>query len=158
MQNELLLTSLSQHAALLQALRAWFHAAHHATRGTGFNGDHELYAEIYGAMEDYYDTVVEKSIGLLGNESVASPLKVMVAACSILKLYPDPISMTSLAIASSGQKLLKDYNLFLAQIDDSLKSTGELTLGLNDFHAATASNIETFLYKLGQRIKSELEN
>ena len=158
MENEILMKCMSEHAAVLQALRAWFHAAHHATRGTGFNGDHELYSDIYEAMQSYYDVVVEKSIGILSCETVASPLKTMTDACKILTQYPDPITMSSLAIASTGHKLLKDYAEFLEEIDAALKAIEKLTLGLNDFHAATSNSIETFLYKLGQRIKAELEN
>ena len=158
MENELFKICMSEHASVLQALRAWFHAAHHVTRGTGFNGDHNLYAEIYEAMQSYYDVVVEKSIGIAGCEDVATPLNTMTKACTILGAYPNPVEMTSLSLASSGHKLLQDYHDFLEEIDGMLEQSGSLSLGLNDFHASTSSSVETFLYKLGQRIKSELEN
>jgi hypothetical protein len=82
----------------------------------------------------------------------------MKKACTVLGIYPNPVEMTALALASSGHKLLQDYHDFLEEIDGSLEQAGLLTLGLNDFHAATSSSVETFIYKLGQRIKSELEN
>ncbi len=146
------------HAVVLQAMRAWFHAAHHVTRGTGFNGDHELYAELYEAMQGYYDVVVEKSIGVAGCPSVASPQKITKEAAVVLQTYPDPVGMTSLAIASAGHNIATKYCEFLKQLNETLEACGCLTLGLDDFHAATANNVETFAYKLGQRVRSEIED
>lgn len=146
------------HAVVLQAMRAWFHAAHHVTKGTGFNGDHELYAEIYEAMQEYYDVVVEKSIGVAECVDVASPHKIMKNATNVVMSYPDPVHMTSLAIASSGHALVAKYCDFLKQMNQMLEQCGCLTLGLDDFHAATANKVETFAYKLGQRVKSEIQD
>jgi DNA-binding ferritin-like protein len=158
MQQEILTKCMFIHAVVLQAMRAWFHAAHHVTKGTGFNGDHELYAEIYEAMQGYYDVVVEKSIGVAGANEVASPHKIMRDATSVVMTYPDPVNMTSLAIASAGHALVVKYCDFLKQINEMLEKCGCLTLGLDDFHAATANNIETFAYKLGQRVRSEIQD
>ncbi len=146
------------HAVVLQAMRAWFHAAHHVTKGTGFNGDHELYAEIYEAVQDYYDVVVEKSIGIAGAVEVASPHRITKESAIVVATYPDPVHMTSLAIAAAGQTITLKYCEFLKQINETLEQCGCLTLGLDDFHAATANKVETFAYKLGQRVKSEIED
>jgi len=158
MQTELLNEFMMSHAAILQAFRAWFHAAHHVTRGTGFHADHELYAEIYTAVEGYYDVVIEKSIGILKCEHVASPHKVMKEACTVLGAYPDPVGMTSLAIATSAHKIMSDYSDFLNEMNSGLEDMESITLGLDDFHASTANAIETYIYKLGQRIKTELQD
>ena len=149
---------MMSHAAILQAFRAWFHAAHHVTRGTGFHSDHELYAEIYAAVEKYYDVVIEKSIGILKCEHVASPHKVMQEACTVLREYPDPVGMTSLAIAMGAHKILSDYSDFLNEMNRDLENSESITLGLNDFHSTTANAIETYIYKLGQRVKTELQD
>jgi DNA-binding ferritin-like protein len=146
------------HAVVLQAMRAWFHAAHHVTKGTGFNGDHELYGEIYVAMQNYYDVVVEKSIGVAGSVEVASPHKIMKDATNVVMTYPDPVHMTSLAIASAGHGLVVKYGELLKQLNEMMEQCGCLTLGLDDFHAATANAVETFAYKLGQRVKSEIQD
>ncbi len=109
-------------------------------------------------MIDCYDVVIEKAIGISGCEHIASPKKIMEDACIIISAYQDPTNMSSLAIASTAHRILGDYNLFLKEIDETLKEADVLTLGLNDFHASTSNDIETYIYKIGQRIKSELEN
>ena len=136
----------------------WFHSAHHVTRGSVFYGDHDTYSEIYGKLISWYDVVIEKAIGLSGCEHIASPHKIMQDACIVLAEYQDPTSMSSLAIASTAHRILTDYNAFLGEIDKMLEDSGSLTLGLNDFHAAASNDVETLVYKIGQRIKSELEN
>lgn len=148
---------MQEHAIILQALRAWFHAAHQVTKGVSFAGDHELYGEIYKNAQDYYDTVIEKCIGITGYEMIASPNMIMSNACKILQAFPDPIGVTSLVIASTAKTILTSYNDFLKEMDTSLNQSNENTLGLNDFHASVANEIETVLYKLGQRIKTEVQ-
>ena len=158
MQEQALNRCMTIHAALLQAMRAWFHAAHQVTNGTGFHGDHDLYKEIYEAANDNFDVVIEKSIGIAGCEMIASPCAIMQNACKILSMNPDPVGMTSLAIAVAGHKMLCKYTQFLKEINEELEACGCLTLGLDDFHAATANAFETFIYKLGQRVKTSLED
>ena len=57
-----------------------------------------------------------------------------------------------------GLKLEQMYIEFVQELFDTLEEKGELTLGFNDFLAADANKHESFVYKLQQRTKTELEN
>lgn len=149
---------LSAFISYVRAAYHWFHAAHHSTSGTAFNGDHDLYAEIY---EDYLavlDGIIEKSIGSCGFESAAAPLHSLKLVVKILEGYPSPETLTSLAIASTALQFERDYLSVVEELFKSLESTGSLPLGLNDFLAASANKHDVFVYKLVQRVKTEIQD
>jgi len=157
MDNDILKTSLVLYIAMIKAMHSWFHAAHHVTRGTGFAGDHTLlYSEIYEAFEDNLDAAVEKAIGLCDDQSVADPCSILEGACDILRDYKTPVVCSSAEIALHALKAEKDFVVLTEKIFKGLESTGCLSLGLNDFLAATANQHETFVYKLQQRVKAEI--
>jgi hypothetical protein len=62
--------------------------------------------------------------------------------------------MSAQAIAETALDMVKRHIALIAWAFDTLEQMGELTLGLNDFLAAQASELETFVYMLQQRIKS----
>jgi len=157
MDNDILKTALVLYIAMIKAMHSWFHAAHHVTRGTGFSGDHALlYSEIYQAYEDNLDGAIEKAIGLLDDQGVADPNSILTGACDILRDYKSPVTCSSMEIAIHGLKAEKDFVALTEQIFKGLESTGNLSLGLNDFLAAAANQHETFVYKLQQRVKVEI--
>ena len=68
-----------------RAMIAWFHAAHHVTKGTGFGGDHvNIYGEIYTTLDTDLDGIVEKGIGLTGDETLADPVSSLSMAAGLL--------------------------------------------------------------------------
>jgi len=157
MHNDLLKTSLTLYIATIKAMHAWFHAAHHVTKGVGFAGDHTLlYAEIYGAFEGNLDGAIEKAVGLLNDPCVAQPMSILHGAHDILKDYCDPTSCGSLEIALHALKAEKDFIALTEVLFKNLEAAGCLSLGLNDFLAATANQHETFVYKLQQRVKADI--
>jgi hypothetical protein len=153
-ENDILLAFIS----FVRASYHWFHAAHHSTSGTGFTGDHELYAEIYKDYLEVLDGIIEKSIGACGFEDAAAPLPSLNLTIEILGSYQSPNTLTSLAIASTALQIEKDYLGVVDELFTSLESSGNLPLGLNDFLAASANAHDTFTYKLMQRVKSEIQN
>lgn len=157
MHNDILKTSLVLYIAMIKAMHSWFHAAHHVTRGTGFAGDHALlYSDIYQAFEDNLDGAIEKAIGLLDDQGVADPGSILMGACDILHDYKSPVTCSSMEIAIHALKAEKDFVALTEKVFQGLESTGSLSLGLNDFLAATANQHETFVYKLQQRVKAEI--
>ena len=157
MDTDILKTTLVLYIAMIKAMHSWFHAAHHVTRGTGFAGDHALlYTEIYEAYEGALDTAIEKAIGLMDDQSVADPCSILAGACDILGDYKTPITCSSMEIAIHALKAEKDFLALTEQVFKGLESCGCLSLGLNDFLAATANQHETFVYKLQQRVKAEI--
>ena len=74
-----------------RAMIAWFHAAHHVTKGTGFGGDHvNIYGRIYTELEEDFDGIVEKGLGLSGDETLADPVAILSGAANQLAQYPHP--------------------------------------------------------------------
>jgi hypothetical protein len=144
--------------SFIRAAYNWFHAAHHVTSGTGFSGDHALYAEIYEDYLEVLDGIIEKSVGTCGIENIAAPLPTLKLSLEILAGYPSPESLTSLAIASAALKIERDYLEVVEEFFTTLESLGQLPLGLNDFLAASANKHDTYVYKLTQRVKTEVQD
>ena len=156
--QKLLVTRLSQYIAMLRAMHLWYHGAHHAVRGTSFSGDHQnLYGEIYTAIEKEVDAAIEKAIGLTGDEGMSCPMHIVKNALTVMENYPSPAVVTSLAIAAIGLEMEKHYLEMVEHMFVELEEAGVLSLGLNDFLAASANDHEMHLYHLQQRVKTELQ-
>jgi hypothetical protein len=144
-------------AATTRGLQLWFHGAHHSAKGTAFIGDHvNLYGELYDKLGSDVDVIMEKAIGISGDDSVSCPRNLTAGACEILEKYPSPVGLNSLALVSCSKTLVKGYLGYLQYVSDELASTNELSLGLDDFISASANGYETFVYLLGQREKVEM--
>ena len=102
--------------------------------------------------------MIEKSIGITGVESCAAVLPSLSIACQVIDKYPCPSGMTALAIVTTAVTVEKDFQKITEELFKSLESSGSMTIGLNDFLSAAANSHETFLYKLQQRMKSEIQN
>jgi DNA-binding ferritin-like protein len=150
---------LKAYIAAFRAAHLWFHSAHNVARGTGFAGDHVLlYGEIYQAFQEDIDVIIEKAIGLTGNESMACPISITQDALIIMKGYTEPWQLDPLGIAAMGERLVNDFLELSTEMFVALENQGELSLGLNDFIMAHANKYETYIYLLRQRIKTELDN
>jgi len=157
--NKLLKTRLSQYIGLLRGMQLWYHAAHHVTRGTGFFGDHaDAYGGFYEALTEDFDSAVEKAIGLTNDEEMANPCKITEMALQVLHKFPCPPTLTALALASAALEMEKAHNELVSAMFHELESAGCLTLGLDDMLMATVNDHEGHIYKLQQRVKTELEN
>jgi hypothetical protein len=140
---------------LLAAARAhylWFHGAHHVTRGVGFEGDHKLYSKVYELYLSQYDTAAEKAIASVG-ERIADPIAVTAAAQQILASYPSPATLAATGIAAAGLTLTRSFLSRLEKTKADLQAGKRLTLGMDNFLSQAADDHETFVYKLGQRVK-----
>jgi hypothetical protein len=154
MHQELSKTTFSLYIAVLKAMQSWYHAAHHVTRGVGFAGDHELlYGEIYGSINKTLDGAIEKGIGITECEDVADPLKIMKEACDILAGWRQPHQLSADEIAKCALEIEIDYIDTVEEIFAALEDAECLTLGFNDFLAASANEHESFVYKLRQRTR-----
>lgn len=141
---------------LARANQAWFHSAHHITRGTGFAGDHvKIYKKIYRAYDDAYDRAAEKAVGMT-HESVACPLVTLPAAAQIVTKYSQPCKTTALQIAQQGLTIERNFLGFIENALKNLRASGELTAGIENMLGDIADTHENFAYFLGQRIKTDL--
>lgn len=158
-KNGLLKTRMSQYIAMVRMMQLWYHAAHHLTRGVGFPGDHvTLFGEFYKAAEEEFDGAVEKAVGLTNDEDLGCPVCITSMTVKVMTKYPSPAKCTSLSIASTALQMENDYQMLVRAIFEDLESAGCLTLGLDDFLMANANAHEGHIYKLQQRIKTEIED
>ena len=156
--RDLLVTRLSQYIGMLRAMHLWYHGAHHCVRGTSFSGDHKnLFGDIYEAIEEEIDTAIEKAVGVTGDEGMACPMHITKTALQVMQHYPSPPAVTSLAMAAVGLEMEKHYLEMVEHMFEELEDAGALSLGLNDFLAASANDHEMHVYHLQQRVKTELE-
>lgn len=140
-----------------KACTTWFHAAHHVTKGTGFLGDHvNLYGKIYTDLEDDFDGLVEKALGMTNEESLACPAAILSDASMCLSIMPIPSSQCSLGIASNALAIIKEYIKMLDMFYKQFESEGTLTLGLDDMICAMSNKYESYVYLLQQRVKVEV--
>ena len=145
---------LAGYCSYLRAVHLWFHAAHHLTKGTGFAGDHaSLYDKIYTEVQDEIDGAIEKAIGLTEDEQLGCPIMLAKNACKIMKEAGCSVNASALEIAEAGLRLEKAYIEFLEEMFASLEDMGLLSLGLSDQLSSSASNHETYVYLLQQRVK-----
>ena len=134
-----------------RAMIAWYHAAHHVTKGTGFGGDHvNIYGEIYTQLDEDLDAIVEKGIGLTGDETLADPVSSLSLAATKLAQYPAAANQNAETIAQHAFALSKEYVHFLEGIYSQFESCG-MSLGLDDLLQGLANQYETYVYLLQQR-------
>ena len=141
-----------------RAMIAWFHAAHHVTKGTGFGGDHvNIYGRIYTELEEDFDEIVEKGLGLTGDETLADPISILSMAAGQLSQYPPPSNQDAEYIASNALEVAKAYIAFIESIYVQFEASG-MTLGLDDQLQGFANKYETYVYLLQQRTRTSAIN
>lgn len=135
-----------------RAMIAWFHAAHHVTKGTGFGGDHvNIYGRIYTELQEDFDEIVEKGLGLTGDETLADPISILSTASNQLAQYPQPTNQDAELIARNALEVSRAYIAFIESIYSQFESSGSMSLGLDDQLQGFANKYETYVYLLQQR-------
>lgn len=141
--------------ARIKAMHMWFYSAHHVAKGAGFAGDHELlFSEIYEMLDEHFDAVVERAIGLSCVEDSACPKKIAENACAVLCCWPSPTELKGKELSSVGSKIIGKMISCVEKMHSKLESIGLMTLGLDDMLGGIASDYEVVQYKLLQRTKS----
>jgi len=137
-----------------RAMIAWFHAAHHVTKGTGFGGDHvNIYGRIYTELEEDFDNIVEKGLGLTGDETLADPVAILSSAAISLSRWLQPSNQCAEVIACSAFDVSKEYVAYLDQTYRRMEHSGQLSIGLDDMLMGLANKYETYVYLLQQRTR-----
>ena len=146
---------MESYLAQLKATVMWFHAAHHSAKGKGFVSDHKnLYGSIYTSLDDHFDLLVEKSIALSGSESIACPLTLSSSISHILNsTCVSPANQDSERIVYDAIIMISRLINSVSEVYEKFKSSGYLTLGLEDALTSMANEYEKYLYLLGQRYK-----
>ena len=137
-----------------RAMIAWFHAAHHVTKGTGFGGDHvNLYGEIYTKLDEDLDGIIEKGIGLTGDETLADPVSSLSLAATLLSQQPASANQSAETIACNAFEVIKYYVSAIESTYSQFEASG-MSLGLDDLLQGLANQYETYVYLLQQRSRT----
>ena len=133
-------------AILLRSIQLFTHSAHNLCKGATFHEDHSFFGDVYGKAEGWYDSVVERIIGLGYEEQINLQ--------SILSGVVQELSG-----APSTNKSVTDFYLFLAlQLDEATKMCGQIckhpdaTEGTKQLIGGIADELEVLEYKVQRRL------
>lgn len=137
-----------------RAVEMWMHAAHHLTKGPAFIANHELlYGRIYQAASKDFDTIVEKFLYQVNDEECACPLTISAMSAAILENYQSPANLPEKEISMYALILIVDHIKSIESLKLTLEKEGILSLGMEDFLAATCNQYESFAYMINQKLK-----
>jgi DNA-binding ferritin-like protein len=129
---------------MLRAQYLLYHTLHWQAKGDPAYGNHLLFQRLYEANVEQIDSLAEKMVGMYGNHSVDLPeqLEVMQKLCASWCKIEDP--------HQRGLKSEEVLQATLKKVYDHMKESEELTLGMDDYLMATASEHDTNMYLLQQ--------
>ena len=136
-----------QLAVLFRAMQLFAHSAHNLCHGSSFHEDHAFFGDAYGKFEGYYDSLIERLIGL-GYESHLDLSQIIVEVSSKLQGSP-----------SVGASNSDYYSYLLGQSEEACKycdefcKSKELTEGTRQLLGGIADELEVFKYKIKRRLK-----
>jgi DNA-binding ferritin-like protein len=134
--------------SILHSAEQHYELAHWKVCGDSFYGDHLLFERLYDNISDETDALAERLVGLCGHEVLheSRHLRVMYKFMDKWKSVSDCPFRRSLYIERSLVK-------FIEGLHRKMDQSGDLTLGLEDLLAGLASQHETHLYLIQQRLK-----
>lgn len=124
------------------------HSAHNLCAGGSFFSDHDFFAATYNELESDYDSLIERCIGLFGDEHLC--LKDIISeALEIIMKCPDRVQNN------------KEYFAYLSKLEDELVASIEtlskiddISQGLIQLLGSIAERSEIRQYKIKQRLKN----
>jgi DNA-binding ferritin-like protein len=135
-------------AVTLQTLKLYAHAAHHICARVVFNQDHDTLSDIYSKADSDYDDVIERYIGIYGDESL-DEAKIISSAAQKMANLP-------LKQAKENKELLKtclDLHKDICSKIEVLCKNGKTSQGTIQLLGDIANASEVTQYKLKQRLK-----
>lgn len=129
--------------ATLKAITLVHQHSHWLAKGNDFYGDHLLFQRIYETAQGNLDGAAEKMIGVIGDDCMDFKMQADLLNKLLLKYSDksDDVLSCSLAIE-------EDFVKFSKALYECFENEGKMTLGLDDFIMATASQHEESLYLL----------
>lgn len=138
---------LSELLACLRAVYWNYQTSHWQSSGNAAYGDHLLFQRLYEGMAKEIDNLAEKVVGYYGEELVnaADQADLHAQFQELFAEIADPFER--------GVAIEEDLQIRLSEIYDAMTDDGSITLGLDDFLMALASDHDTHIYLLQQRLK-----
>jgi DNA-binding ferritin-like protein len=134
-------------AILFRAMQLFAHSAHNLCHGSTFHEDHSFFGDVYGKAEGYYDSIIERLIGL-GYESHLDLSQIIKEVSTSLEMAP-----------SVGASNNDYYSFLLTQCEDACEycnefcKSGQLTEGTKQLLGGIADELEVLKYKILRRLK-----
>lgn len=130
--------------AMARMMNLFYHHLHNVASGVAFEGDHEMMADFYAEMDDAYDSLIERHIGLGGPMGKSDFISIIENAHEVLENIPE--SDTFNTQLKHAQSLEIGFRMLLDEVDKSSSGgTKNLIEGLMD-------QSEVRSYKLGRRL------
>jgi DNA-binding ferritin-like protein len=99
--------------SMARVMNLYYHHLHNVASGVAFEGDHEMMLEFYEAMDDAYDSLIERHMGLGGSMSKVDFLKIIDNAEEVLEQMPE--SEDYQAHLAHAQSLESDFRKLLEE-------------------------------------------
>jgi len=131
-------------AVCYRGLQLASHNFHNLVARTVFGQDHSFFGDLYPKMEDNYDAIIERIIGLYGDSSI-NLQNIMMMVSQKIQDAPN---------ASQENKVFYQYceqmlKYILSEIEQMAPGCSQGTMNLL---AGQADEIEVLLYKIGRRL------
>ena len=143
---------LKEILAVLRAQYLSYQTSHWQSQGPNAYQDHLLFERLYKSVEEQIDTLAEKLAGLEDANQVALDNQSTLIHKLLEKWSKIPNHYER---GLESEKMLQSL---LMKAVDQLDELKQLTLGLDDFIAATASEHETNMYLLQQALRPMRKN
>lgn len=131
----------------LRAMQLFAHSAHNLVSRTPFHQDHEFFGEVYSAMEGDYDDVIERIIGLYGEDS----LELKSLLVEVHNKLQDAPSVGVKENSVFYVYLLDKEKYLCSEISNYLKSP--VSPGVEQLLGDICNKSEMRQYKIKQRLK-----
>ena len=138
---------LSDLLATLRATHFVHWTGHWQVKGNPYYGDHLLLQRLYEGLDNEIDTLAEKLVAMFGVE-IVNPAQQSVRMNQIIQSL-STVQNPIIRSLNTEKKLMQ----LLEHTFKSLEKQNSLSLGMNDFIAATANAHETYIYLLQQRTR-----
>ena len=137
---------------VLSCLRAqyWsYQQSHWIVRGRTFYGDHLLFQRLYESVTEQTDVLAEKMVATYGPDAVHA-LDLGAKFEVWIRRWDEVECVHQRGLLSEA-----DFQKIIERTYNRLKEKGQLSLGMDDFLMATASEHETNQYLLRQLLRSK---
>lgn len=131
------------YVATLKAIALVHQHSHWLAKGNDFYGDHLLFERLYDATLENIDAAAEKMIGVFGDECMNFKFQAELLNKLLVK-YSDLCD----DVLACSTAIEKDFLNFSKAAYECFEKEGKLSLGLDDFIMATASEHEEAIYLL----------
>lgn len=126
-------------ACQLRLMNLFYHNQHNLAKGIAFESDHELFLEFYEKMDDDYDDVVERSIGM----GMSSPSNLALSTQHVAEKIKDVPVDKPFETAEQLEKILCDYCKLIDK---------DGSIGVKQLVGEIANQSEIRQYKIKQRL------